>query len=323
MKPTRWRWPGSGATRSPTPSPNGEPVADFDRRVGQAWGALLERHHGRHVLLVVHGGTIRMVLRRLLDMPVRRIWRFEVPFACVSRIRLHRDPEAEPHLAFQTAAWHDSRFRPGPATADPAAGSVLQYAAAIPGVGAVGAVLSSSRTCSIGALLAGLHTALWLIDPGVLAALMLAVWVIITGGLHLDGLADTADAWIGGRGDRDRTLAIMKDSRSGPIAIIAIVLVLLNKFAALQVLLAGDARAVLLLAPVLGRATIVLLLITTPYVRPHGLGRPYANYLPRLSCGLLVRTGRHGHRVPAGMAGGRAAHRAGCRIFRVCVAGCY
>lgn len=140
----------------------------------------------------------------------------------------------------------------------------------------------------VGALLAGLHTALWLIDPGVLAALILTVWVLITGGLHLDGLADTADAWIGGQGDRDRTLAIMKDPRSGPIAIVAIMLVLLDKFAALQMLVAGDARAVLLLAPVLGRATIVLLLITTPYVRPDGLGLPYANHLPRLSCGLLV-----------------------------------
>jgi adenosylcobinamide-GDP ribazoletransferase len=55
-----------------------------------------------------------------------------------------------------------------------------------------------------------------------LAALLLAVWVLLTGGLHLDGLADTADAWIGGQGDRDRTLAIMKDPRSGPIAIVAI-----------------------------------------------------------------------------------------------------
>jgi adenosylcobinamide-GDP ribazoletransferase len=140
----------------------------------------------------------------------------------------------------------------------------------------------------VGALLAGLHTALWLVDPGVLAALVLAAWVLLTGGLHLDGLADTADAWIGGQGDRDRTLAIMKDSRSGPLAIVAIVLVLLAKFAALQALLAGDARATLLLAPVLGRTVIVLLLITTPYVRPDGLGAPYANYLPRLSCGLLM-----------------------------------
>lgn len=140
----------------------------------------------------------------------------------------------------------------------------------------------------IGALLTAMHTALWLIDPGVLAALVLVVWVLLTGGLHLDGLADTADAWVGGQGDRERTLAIMKDPRSGPMAVVVIVLLLLTKFAALQVLLAGSAVFVLLLAPVLGRTVIVLLLITTPYVRPDGLGSPYASYLPRWSCGVLV-----------------------------------
>lgn len=82
------------------PIPDGEPVADFDQRIGRAWNALLERYRGRHLLLVAHGGVIRMVLRRLLDMPVRRIWRIEVPFAAISRIRLHRDPGSEPHLAF-------------------------------------------------------------------------------------------------------------------------------------------------------------------------------------------------------------------------------
>jgi adenosylcobinamide-GDP ribazoletransferase len=140
----------------------------------------------------------------------------------------------------------------------------------------------------IGALLAGLHTALWLVDPGVLAALVLATWALLTGGLHLDGLADTADAWIGGQGNRARTLAIMKDPHSGPIGIVAIVLVLLAKFAALQALLAGDARVVLLLTPVLGRTVVVLLLVTTPYVRPDGLGAPYAHYLPQWSCSLLA-----------------------------------
>ena len=140
----------------------------------------------------------------------------------------------------------------------------------------------------IGAVLAGLHTVFWLVEPSVLAGLILAVWVLLTGGLHLDGLADTADAWIGGQGDRDRTLAIMKDPRSGPIAIVVIALVLLNKFAAMEALLVGDARILLLFAPVLGRALVVLLLITTPYVRPEGLGAPYARFLPRLSCGLMV-----------------------------------
>ena len=80
----------------------------------------------------------------------------------------------------------------------------------------------------------------------------------------------------------------MKDPRSGPMAVVIIVLVLLTKFAALQVLLAGDARTVLLLAPVLGRSVIVLLLVTTPYVRPEGLGAAYADYLPRLNCAMLV-----------------------------------
>ena len=140
----------------------------------------------------------------------------------------------------------------------------------------------------IGALLAGVHFALEPIDAGIRAGLLLTVWVLITGGLHLDGLADSADAWIGGQGNRERTLAIMKDPRSGPIAIVAIGLVLLNKFAALQLLLANDAVMALLLAPVLGRTVIVLLLLTTPYVRTEGLGSPYAHYLPRLHSSLLV-----------------------------------
>jgi len=140
----------------------------------------------------------------------------------------------------------------------------------------------------IGALLAGLHTALWWADPGIIAALALTVWVLVTGGLHLDGLADTADAWIGGQGDRNRTLAIMKDPRSGPAAIAAVTLVLLNKFAALHILLTEDAHEALLLAPVWGRAMIVLLLVTTPYVRAGGLGSPYADQLPRWSSSLLM-----------------------------------
>mgnify|MGYP002870254812 FL=1 len=59
------------------------------------------------------------------------------------------------------------------------------------------------------------------------AALLLAAWVWLTGALHLDGLADSADAWVGGFGDRERTLAIMKDPRSGPVAVAVLVLLLL------------------------------------------------------------------------------------------------
>ncbi len=82
------------------PIPGGEPVADFDRRISLAWTTLLEEYRGQHVLLVAHGGVIRMVLRQLLEMPMRRIWRLEAPFASLSRMRVHRNPESEPHLVF-------------------------------------------------------------------------------------------------------------------------------------------------------------------------------------------------------------------------------
>lgn len=82
------------------PIPNGEPVAAFDQRIGEAWDDLLKHYQGQHVLLVAHGGVIRMILRRLLEMPLPRIWRISVPYAAVSRIRQHCDPTAEPHLEF-------------------------------------------------------------------------------------------------------------------------------------------------------------------------------------------------------------------------------
>jgi adenosylcobinamide-GDP ribazoletransferase len=113
------------------------------------------------------------------------------------------------------------------------------------------------------------------------AALLLTAWVLLSGGLHLDGLADSADAWLGGFGDRERTLTIMKDPRSGPIAVVTLVLVLLLKFAALLALIdSGDAIG-LLLAPVIGRSAMLGLFLCTPYVRAGGLGQALADHLPR------------------------------------------
>lgn len=133
----------------------------------------------------------------------------------------------------------------------------------------------------IGLLLLGFYGLFGGADPDLLALLLLLAWTLTTGGLHLDGLADTADAWIGGYGDRERTLRIMKDSRSGPMAIMVITLLLLTKFAALQVVLEQQRWQAVLMAPVLGRAAIVVVLITTPYVRATGIGVAHAEYLPR------------------------------------------
>ncbi|SNY20712.1 cobalamin-5'-phosphate synthase [Pseudomonas sp. LAMO17WK12:I6] len=113
------------------------------------------------------------------------------------------------------------------------------------------------------------------------AALLLTVWVLLSGALHLDGLADSADAWLGGFGDRERTLTIMKDPRSGPIAVVTLVLVLLLKFCALLALIEQGDAVMLIIVPLLGRAALLGLFLTTPYVRAGGLGQALADHLPR------------------------------------------
>ncbi|RON45543.1 adenosylcobinamide-GDP ribazoletransferase [Pseudomonas frederiksbergensis] len=113
------------------------------------------------------------------------------------------------------------------------------------------------------------------------AALLLTAWVLLSGALHLDGLADSADAWLGGFGDRERTLTIMKDPRSGPIAVVTLVLVLLLKFAALLALIEQGQAVVLVVVPLIGRAALLGLFLTTPYVRAGGLGQALADHLPR------------------------------------------
>ena len=139
----------------------------------------------------------------------------------------------------------------------------------------------------VGVLFGGILWALnWLLlgTPLLLhAALLLSVWVVLSGALHLDGLADSADAWLGGYGDRERTLTIMKDPRSGPIAVVTLVLVLLLKFAALLALIEQQQSVVLIIVPLISRGALLGLFLTTPYVRPGGLGQALADHLPRLA----------------------------------------
>ena len=138
----------------------------------------------------------------------------------------------------------------------------------------------------IGGLLVLMLGLLGGMGPLLVSALLSTVWVGITGGLHLDGLADTADAWIGGQGDRERSLRIMKEPSSGPIAVVAVVVLLLLKFAALTELLSPHRWVPLLWTPVIARSLIPILLLTTPYVRPNGLGSPLVANLPRFACWL-------------------------------------
>ena len=140
----------------------------------------------------------------------------------------------------------------------------------------------------IGALLIACAALLNGVSLSLQAAIILTVWVLLSGGLHLDGLADCADAWVGGLGDRQRTLDIMKDPAAGPVAVIILVLLLLLKWNALQLVLTTQALKELMIIPVLGRTALLMLMLTTPYIRKNGLGEKLIQNLPLTQAKVLV-----------------------------------
>jgi len=68
--------------------PGGESLAAFEIRVAAGWGDLLSRHAGKKILLVCHGGVIRLILAQVLGMPCSHLFRLNVPFASASRVRV-------------------------------------------------------------------------------------------------------------------------------------------------------------------------------------------------------------------------------------------
>lgn len=120
----------------------------------------------------------------------------------------------------------------------------------------------------IGMAWAGLDAAVGLVLDGWLrswiAVLLLAG---LTGGLHLDGLADTADGLLSHRG-RERALEIMRDSRIGTWGVLALVAILGIKAGALGELEGGWSRAAcLVFVPAYARAAVLAVMAWLPYVR--------------------------------------------------------
>lgn len=108
------------------------------------------------------------------------------------------------------------------------------------------------------------------------AALILALWVILSGSLHLDGLSDSFDGLGGGNSPEERLL-IMKDTGTGTFGLAAVALLLLLKFSLLQNLIyTGSAGQALFLSPVLGRWSMTVLMVSTRYAgKKESLGRPF------------------------------------------------
>lgn len=102
------------------------------------------------------------------------------------------------------------------------------------------------------------------------SALLLALWVLLSGALHLDGFLDACDGLFGGWTPEKR-LEILRDERVGAYALAGGVLLLLVKFSALLAL--PSHWEALMLAPVFGRWGLTLGVVAFPYARPDGLGR--------------------------------------------------
>ncbi|MCI2421242.1 adenosylcobinamide-GDP ribazoletransferase [Saccharopolyspora sp. K220] len=125
--------------------------------------------------------------------------------------------------------------------------------------------------------------ALWLLTalgaPALLGGLLtVAVLVLVTRGMHVDGLADTVDG-LGCYGPPERALRVMRDGAAGPFAVVALILVLGAQAASLAALV--NAPLTVVLACAVGRAGFVLCCRTgIPAARPEGMGALVAGSQP-------------------------------------------
>jgi len=103
------------------------------------------------------------------------------------------------------------------------------------------------------------------------AAIEVALLALLSGGLHLDGVADTADG-MAFQGERAERLGVMSEGNTGPAGVMALVIVLLATWAALVSLAPPARSAGLLLVPALARWTVVPVALLFRPARPRGLG---------------------------------------------------
>jgi adenosylcobinamide-GDP ribazoletransferase len=142
----------------------------------------------------------------------------------------------------------------------------------------------------LGLVLTGLASLLGgVLSPSLVGVLLAALLAVLTGGLHLDGVADVFDALGGGRGDRRRMLDIMRDSHIGAHGAAALVLVLLAKVFALAEIVERHDLAVLLAFPAVARWAVAPSIVLYPYAREEGTGRAFSGEARRRE--IAIATG--------------------------------
>jgi len=107
------------------------------------------------------------------------------------------------------------------------------------------------------------------LPPSVLAITAITLLAAVSGCLHLDGLADSGDGLLSAR-SKEKALEIMRDSRSGAMGVVALVIVLLAKYASLSTFSVSAIAISVFLMPIAGRTSILLMMAILPYARPEG-----------------------------------------------------
>ena len=117
------------------------------------------------------------------------------------------------------------------------------------------------------------------VSPLVGDTLILVVWIWLSGGLHLDGFADSVDGFLGGH-DKEEILKIMKDSSTGAKGVVALVSLLLLKFVLLIETPLFLKDAVLFFTPTIGRWSMVIAaFIGKPARLKNSMGKLFMDYV--------------------------------------------
>ncbi len=129
---------------------------------------------------------------------------------------------------------------------------------------------------TLGLVIAGFSWLFNYLDMGLAGDTLVVIFlVILTGGLHMDGLMDTADGIMSGK-DREMKLEIMKDSRVGAMGALACVSIIILKISLLSIIPFPQKLSALILAPALARWSFAYGIIKYPYARSKpGLGSIY------------------------------------------------
>jgi adenosylcobinamide-GDP ribazoletransferase len=132
----------------------------------------------------------------------------------------------------------------------------------------------------IGLFLAlGYFLLLFLLPRSLVLWLILGLLAFLTGGLHLDGFADTVDGLASG-GPKEKILEVMRDSRIGAFGVIGLIFLIGAKYLSLDQMLDQTIPRALILMAVMGRNSMVLVCYRSAYARSgEGLARPFVQNL--------------------------------------------